>query len=185
MTKCMYLESDVTKSGAPIIVTCLSRDMKWEGLEQKKFAHTFSASYRSIIMMMDEAFNPGKDGDMTPDNRPKLGDVIWLRTGGGRVVGFGIVKERHDDPIHTKALKAVFKNYNKKAKDMKIPMIGMDVYGCESGKDWASVVGIIEDKLTDCQAVVCVPTNEKLIDVLDELPGETKSMLLKAENSGE
>lgn len=176
MTKCLYTESDVTKTGGTIVVTGISMDMNWQGLEQKKFAHTFGGAYKSIQMMVDPKFSPGED--FKEESRPALGDVIWLRTGGNQMIGFGIVKKRGEDPIHTEALKTVFKNYNAKAKEMKTPLIGMDVYGSDSGEDWASIHEIIEEELTDCQAVVCVPTNELLLDVLDHLPGETQTMTI-------
>ena len=182
MTKCVYLESDVTKASAPVLASAISLYMNWQGMEQKKFAHTFSGPYKSIMLMLDPNFTSSK---MKDEDAPKLGDVIWLRAGGGQMVGFGIVKEKAEDPIHKEAVEIVFKNYNRKLKEMKLPLIGIDLYGCETGKEWVDIVDTIEDQLTDCQAVVCIPTNKLLVEVLDELPGEFAATAITADDNEE
>ncbi|MGI9568523.1 MAG: hypothetical protein ACR2PH_02005, partial [Desulfobulbia bacterium] len=158
--------------------TPISLDLQWIGSEQKKMAQAFSAAYASIRMMCDTN-NANKELKDTP--KPALGDVIWLRTGGGKMVGFALAKERHGDPINTKALKTILQCANRKAKEMKMPFVGFETFGCETGTEWASIVGIIEDELTDCMAVCCVPTNERLLDVIDNLPGSKKIHAFNAE----
>ncbi len=102
---------------------------------------------------------------------PKLGDVVWTQTSGNKYIGFCIVKRNKNAPINKKALRLCLYSAANKAKTLNNKYLGMDLFCCKDGKEWSNIVKIIENCLEDIQNIVCIPTNEKLVDVLEQLPG--------------
>lgn len=161
--KCLYTESDITYTAAQIMVCAVSLDGKVGNVQQQKFKRAFPDAYNAMLSMIN--------ANVEEKFRAKLGDVIWVQTSGNKHIGFCIVKEKIDDIVHSKALRLCLKSIVKKAKALNHDYIGMDLFACDTPEEWGSIVNIIEKELKDIQAVVCIPTNDALVRVLDSLPG--------------
>ena len=111
--------------------------------------------------------------------KARVGDVIWVSPGGNRTIGFAIVRESSSSPINTKALKAVMKSAHNKAKELQIEYVGMGLFACDTPQEWGNIVNIVEKELGDIQGVVCIPTNDALLKVLDSLPGSKDFMAVR------
>lgn len=160
--KCIYTEAEVTMSGAQLLACAINEDGQPIGKSERKFIKIFPEAYGVVKkMMMSDAADP-----------PRLGDVIWATQGGNKHIGFCIVRKGGDEEkLHSLAVKACMKSIGNKAKELNHKYVGMDLFGSDNSSEWNDVVEDIEETLTDTQPVICIDTNEKLVDVLSHLPG--------------
>ena len=172
MSKCLYTESDVTQSAGQLLIC--SADLNGEKTkEEKNFARCFPNSWNVAKEMLRCQIDDDHDTEV------RLGDVIWTRTGGGKHIGFCVVKE--DGKINRSAVSLCINSAKNKARELNIEYVGMGLFGCNTAKDWADIVPIVEFSLEEIQGVVCVPTNRDLLDVLDFLPGSKKFTMIKSQ----
>jgi len=171
MKKCLYTESDITQTGAQLILCSVSLDGSIGNVAEQKFKRAFPDAYSSLLSMLR--------ADVDEKFKANLGDVVWVTTSGNRHIGFGIVRKTCREPINTKALKLVINSTRNKAIALKKEYVGMDLFACDTPHEWAAIVGIIEAELKDIQAVVCIPTNDALVKVLEALPGEKNFRAIK------
>ena len=164
MNKAIYTESDITQTGAQLILCSVSLDGTIANIAEQKFKRAFPDAYATMLSMLNA---PVED-----KLKARLGDVIWVTTSGNRHIGFGIVKKSCTEAINTKALKLIMKSAREKAKALQKEYVGMDLFASDTPQEWAAIVGIIETELKEIQAVVCIPTNDALMKVLEALPGE-------------
>ncbi len=170
--KCIYTESDITKSACQLLVSPISLDALYTTSMEREFQRCFPEATKVARQMLT------KSTVVTEDMLPHMSDVIWVDTPGGRTTGFCIVRETRDDHINKKALRAGMKSVNRKAGELGQPVIGLDLFGCETAEDWAEIVDLIEEELNDVQVVVCIPTNKLLNEVIDILPGDEEIKVL-------
>lgn len=164
MSKCLYTEAVITQSGAQLIVNAINLDGKPFSENDKEFKRAFPEAWNAL----DQMLKPQVDDPATKVN---VGDVIWIMTGGNKHIGFCIVKEHSDDTINKKAVGLCIKSAKNKARELNCEYVGMNLFASDTPNDWASIVGIIEHELEEIQGVVCIPTNDELIKVLETLPG--------------
>jgi hypothetical protein len=163
MSKCLYTEADVTQSGAQLIICSTSLDGQTSSLREKHFRRAFPAAWEVADKMLSIKVDEAESA--------RLGDVIWAQPGGNRHIGFCIVKENDSDVVHKDAVALAMTSAKNKARELNIQYVGMDLFASESGKDWADIVGVVEENLEEIQGVVCIPTNRQLNAVLSNLPG--------------
>ena len=172
MMKCIYTESDVTKSACQLLISPLSLDALYATTMERGFQRCFPEAMKVARQMLT------KSTVVTEDMLPHMSDVIWVDTPGGRTTGFCIVRETRGDDINKTALRAGMKSVNRKATELEQPVIGLDLFGCETAMDWAEIVDIIEEELNEVQVVICIPTNKLLNEVIDILPGDEEIKVL-------
>lgn len=174
MSKCLYTESDVTQSGAQLVINAISLDGETKTKLQKKFKHAFPEAWS----MMDQMLNAHKlmENDQL---KSSVGDVIWADAGGNRHIGFCIVKENANDEVNKKAIELCIKSAKSKARQLNIEYVGMGLFASESPKEWANIVDIVEKNLEEIQGVVCIPTNDDIVEVLSSLPGPRDFKMIK------
>ena len=175
MSKCIYTESDVTNSASQLIITDVSLDGSVRSFAQQRFKRSFPKAYEAVIQML-------KISDHKKDDKTygaKVGDVIWTTSGGNKHLGFCIVRESANKPLNTKAVKLCMKSAREKARSLKKEYVGMDLFASDTPEEWASIVGIVEDNLEEIQGVVCIPTNDALVKVLENLPGSNEFKIMK------
>ena len=161
--KSYYTENDITNTAAQLMVCSITLDGSITNIQDQRFKRAFPDAYNTMLSMLK--------APVDAKLKPKLGDVIWVRQGGNRTLGFAIVKESSDSPINMKAVRAVMKSTHNKAKELNINYVGMGLFACDTAQEWASIVDVLEESLKDTQSVVCIPTNDALLKVLDALPG--------------
>lgn len=161
--KIFYTENDITQTASQLIICSVSLDGSIKNISEQKIKRAFPEAFQTVYSMLKS--------NVDEKIKPRLGDVIWVTTSGNRHIGFGIVRKTCDDVINTKAIKAIMKCSKNKAISLKKEYIGMDLFGCDTAEEWSAIVGIIEEELKEIQAVVCIPTNEALMKVLESLPG--------------
>ena len=180
MSKCLYTESEVTQSGAQVLITAMTLNGETDK-HSKKFQHAFPGAWEVMGQMRlgDHAEHTDENSENLTVN---LGDVIWSHQGGNRQIGFCFVKESEKGDINKKAVALCIKSAVNKAKSLGIGYVGMDLMGCKDGKEWADIVDIVENSLGECKGFVCIPTNEELVDVLENLPGPNSFQIFKSDN---
>ena len=161
--KSYYTENDITNTASQLMMCSVCLDGSISNIQDQRFKNAFPDAYTTMLSMVK--------ADVEEKYKARLGDVIWVRPGGNKTIGFAIVRETSTSPINTKAIRAVMKSAHNKAKELKIKYVGMGLFACDTPNEWASIVDIIEESLKDTQAVVCIPTNDALLKVLDSLPG--------------
>ncbi len=150
--KCIYMDSDVTKASAALLICSISLDNLYSTPHERHFRHCFPEAHKTVTQMLTESVI------VTKDMLPVLGDVIWVTGPGGKTLGFCIVREKRDDDINKDAVRTVMECVNRKAVELEEQGVGMDLFGCGGGMSWARIVDIIEESLPNVQAVVCIPS---------------------------
>jgi hypothetical protein len=166
MSKCLYTEADVTQSGAQLLINAISLDGKILSDKTKKFQHAFPEAWKAMRQMLTNTMDLQ---DVETD--VNVGDVLWLTQGGNKYIGFCIVKKTSEHDINKEAIKATIRSTRNKAKELGIKYVGMDLFASETPQDWAEIVDDVEEALGEIQGVVCIPTNEELVNVMENLPG--------------
>jgi hypothetical protein len=161
--KIYYTENDITNTAAQLMMCSVCLDGSISNIQDQRFKRAFPDAYYAMLSMIKS--------NVEEKLRPHIGDVIWVNPGGNRTIGFSIVRESSSSSINIKALRAVIKSAHNKAKEMGIQYVGMGLFACDTPQEWGSIVTIIEKELGDVQGVVCIPTNDALLKVLDSLPG--------------
>ena len=164
MSKCLYTEAEITQSGAQLIICSIALDGLTNKTEKTKFKKSFPDSWNAAKQML----NCNVDGENT---EVRVGDVIWTRTGGNKHIGYCVVRDTESNPIDKKAIELCINSAKMKARELNTEYVGMDLFASENAQDWADIVDIVESKLEEIQGVVCVPTNDKLLSVMENLPG--------------
>jgi len=160
MSKCLYTEAEVTQSGAQLLINAISFD----DVKRNKFRHAFPEAWKAmrdmVICKVDD-----------PSNKVNVGDVIWTQQGGNKHIGFCIIKEHEESDINKKAVGLCMKSARNKARELNCKYVGMDLFASKTPQDWANIVDIVENELQEIQGIVCIPTNDELVKVLENLPG--------------
>jgi len=164
MSKCLYTEADVTQSGAQLLICSISLDGKTSRQYEKHFKRAFPESWN----VADSMLKCDVDNENTDVN---VGDVIWTRTGGNKHIGFCVVNKEFEDEINKDAVKLCINSAKLKARELNINYVGMDLFASKSPQEWASIVGILESSLEEIQGIVCIPDNDALTAVMENLPG--------------
>lgn len=160
--KCIYTEAELTITGAQILACAIDENGIPVSDNEIKVAKFFPDAYKAV----EQIFNSNMDSP------PSLGDVIWSTQGGNKHIGFCVVKRGNE--ISEKAVAACMKSCNSKASELQHKYIGMDLFGSNNSKDWNLVVDSIEENLPSTQAIVCIHTNDKLVEVMSNLKGGSK-----------
>ena len=169
--KIIYTEADVTSSGAQLLICPASLDNLYSTTHERRFRRAFPEAAKVVGQMLTES------NIVTKDMLPHISDVIWVETPGNKHLGFCLIRETRDDDINMNALKVALKSVNQKAIDLEQPVIGMDLFACETPKDWIEIVDVVEKSLPSVQAFVCMwsdipgEANKLLNEVIDSLPG--------------
>ena len=172
---CLYTEAELSQSGSQLVVFGMTLDRTTITEYEKNIKRVWPDAWTSYNDLMELARN--EETNLPPEELPRVGDVVWIKTGGSKVIGFCIVKTAPDSEINKKAVVAVTKSICNKARELGISYYGMDMLSCNNGREWAAIVEDIEKNSEGVQAVVCVPTNELLEDVLSKLPGKEFKMV--------
>lgn len=166
--KCLYTEAILSQTGSQLLIYPVAKTRLNIDAESE-IKRVWPDAWMSFNDLMEMSRDP--ELEMPEKELPRVGDVVWVQTGGNKTIGFCIVREDYDSEINTKALKPVFKSVANKAKSLEIEYYGMDLFSCKDGREWANIVGEVEKNSMGVQAVVCIPTNELLEDVMTELEG--------------
>lgn len=158
--KCFYTENEITETGSQIIVCDISDDGVATTPQQLAFKKAFPDAFQTFTHF----FNSEKF-----DIVPRLGDVVWVHTSGNKHIGFCVI--RKGGVLMINALTAALKSIKNKADSLNLEYVGMGKFGFEKGIEWSNIVDHIENSLDNIQPIICIPTNEELIDVIDNLPG--------------
>lgn len=161
--KAYYTENDITNTASQLMICSINLDGSVVNIQDQRFKRAFPEAYNAMISMLK--------APVDEKLKPRLGDVIWVKIGGNRTLGFAIVKESSNSSINMKAIRVAMKSAHNKAKELELEYVGMGLFASDTPSEWASVVDVIEESLKDTQAVVCIPTTDALIKVLDALPG--------------
>lgn len=175
MAECLYTESLIESSGAQLIVYAAERNREELSSHETNIKRVQPDAWTAFNDLMETA--RAKETDLSPEELPRVGDVIWVQTGGNKTIGFCLVRESLNTAINKKAIKPIFKSIANKAKELGINYCGMDTFSCTSGKEWSEISEEIEEYSADVTPIVCVPTNELLEDVLTSLPGKQFKMI--------
>ena len=173
MKKCLYTEADITQTGSQIILHGISLDGIPRGRQDRHFKHAFPDAWNVVQSMLNSDIED-EDTDVN------VGDVIWANQGGNRHIGFCIVRESSDSEINKIAVSLCMRSAAKKAKELNLEYVGMGLFGSDTSKEWANIVEEIEENLGNIQSVVCIPTNDELTDVLENLPGSHNFTMIKS-----
>lgn len=165
MSKCIYTESEITQSGAQLIICSIALSGLTDKTEEKKFKRSFADSWNAAKQMLD------CNVDDENYEEVRVGDVIWTETGGGKHIGFCVVRENDKDGVNKEAVRLCVSSAKTKARSLKNKYVGMDLFASDTPQQWADIVDIVEDNLEEIQGVVCIPTNDALIKVMENLPG--------------
>ena len=175
--KCLYTEALLSQSGSQLVIYPVAKH-RLDVTAEKEIKRVWPDAWMSFNDLMEMARSA--DLEMPEEEQPQVGDVVWVETGGNKTLGFCIVREDYNSEINTKALKPVFNSVAKKAKQLGIEYYGMDLFSCRDGREWADIVDEVEQNSMEVQAIVCIPTNELLEDVMTELEGnEFRAIKLK------
>jgi len=179
MTKCFYTESDVTQSASQLLICSISLDGKSEKNQEKHFKRAFPDSWKAAKNLLKYGDNEEINIYDKDDNKPKLGDVIWTQTGGNKHIGYCIVRNHEEENVNKDAVKLCIISAKNKARELKLEYIGMDLFASNGPEEWADIVDIVEDGVEEIQGVVCIPTNDALVSVMDNLPGPKTFRMIK------
>jgi len=172
MSKCVYTESEITQSGAQLIICSIALSGLTDKTEETKFKRSFPESWNAAKQML----NCTVDNEL---NEVRVGDVIWTRTGGGKHIGFCVVRENDKDVANKEAVRLCVSSAKTKARSLKNKYVGMDLFASDTPQQWADIVNIVEDSLEEIQGVVCIPTNDELVSVMENLPGSNDFRMIE------
>ena len=164
--KILYTLGNFVHSGHQVLFYTINNDNENTEEYQKLAEHTFAESFGP----MNGLFNPPEEvGDVDP---PEVGDVIWTNTSGNQFIASGIWREKADGPIDFNALRLVCKSVSRKAKELNQRYVSMPLI-TEDLSLWNFVYPIVEEAFDDSvQVIVHIPTEEKIIEVLESIGGE-------------
>ena len=133
-------------------------------LAEQTFAPTLQA--KNDMFMRFEGIDPVEP--------PDVGDVIWTHTSGNQHIACGIWQKTPDSEIDFNALRLICKSVLKKAKDLRQLAVSMPLLTINDDLGiWKIVYPIIEEVFNgeDVQVIVHIPTEARLIQVLDSIGG--------------
>ena len=172
--KILYAEGKLHNAGQQILVTAVGVNKEYLSLKQKQFRMTFP-DVDNIIDKVYDSCNYAVLAAPGSQEPPKLGDVIWVETSGGKIIANCVIYDASHH-LNIQAIEACIKSVRDKAETIEQPVIAMDLLetdrnGQATLEDWSDIVSTIENILEDMQVIVYIPEKNDLIYVIEHLPG--------------
>lgn len=131
--------------------------------------------FAASLAPMRQMFKPMNELEGMNAEPPIVGDVIWTHTSGNQYIAAGIWQENGNSPINFDAIRFICRSVIRKAQELEQIVVSMPLITREDDLDlWNFIYPIIEDEFKgiDIQVIVHIPTEEKLLAVLDNMGGE-------------
>lgn len=120
--------------------------------------------------------------DTDPVEPPRVSDIIWVHTSGNQYIGCGVWQETPDGSIDFDALRLIVASAKRKAEELDQLVISMPLITKNHDLDiWNFIYPIIEREFDDAdiQVIVHIPTENELLQVLDNMGGVFDELKMK------
>jgi len=167
MDSILYLEENLINAGSQIIIVDINEtfDIINKGETQVLIEDTFEEVKLLLQKMYTKQYMGVREFD--GEELPLLGDVIWVETGGRKWIANCIVRQK-DGNLHEEAFRLCMRSVKKKCIELKQAAVAMTIIDKDN---WNNIYPIIQEELRDTVVFVHISTNDKLMEVLDNLPG--------------
>lgn len=173
--KILYTEGKLYRAGQKLLVTAIGVTNESLSFRQNEFR----TSFPDVDSIIDKVYGASNyailsaPGEQEP---PRLGDVIWVETSGGKMIANCVIYDANHH-LNTDALVACLKSIMRKAVQIDQQVVAMDLLetdrnGQATLEDWSVIVTSIEEILEDTQVIVYIPEKRDLIYIIEHLPGE-------------
>lgn len=173
--KILYTLGNFIYSGHQILLYTINEKNDPVEEYQKLTEKCFAASLTPKNQMFEKL-------DVDPVEPPRVSDIIWVHTSGNQYIGCGVWQETPDAPINFDALKLIIASARKKAEELDQLVISMPLITRNNDLDlWNFIYPIIEKEFegVDIQVIVHIPTEEELLQVLDNMGGEFNKLQME------
>ena len=174
--KILYTLGNFVYSGHQILLYTINE--KNDPVEEyQKFAEKcFAAS----LQPKNDMFK--KFAGVDPVEPPRVSDIVWVHTSGNQYIGCGVWQESPTSPVNFDALRLIIASARKKAEELNQLVISMPLITRDHDLDlWNFIYPIIEEEFAgvDIQVIVHIPTEEELLQVIDNMGGEFDELEMK------
>ena len=177
--KILYTMGNFVFSGHQVIFYTINN--KNENTED--FQKEAEACFSSSFAPKNQMFQPMDSLEGMDANPPAVGDVVWTQTSGGQHIAAGIWQKEPGGPIDFDALQLIVRSVKRKAEDLKQNVISMPLITQDHDHNlWNLIYPIIEKEFVgvDIQVVVHIPTENELLQVMDNMGGEFDTLTRRA-----